>query len=169
MCAHYIHIALRDRPCHVWSLVRSSTSPTHLATTLPFTTPSVIHPFLRIRARCRLCSPVRLPTPWCLSFVVCVCHFVHSRLHCISSAAVCRPTCSVAMSSVTSPVVVRFAQLPHYREQILTAIRANPGRKSRGLSDVLLRDCGVAVHFDTLRTYIQREQLHAVDAAVPQQ
>ena len=70
---------------------------------------------------------------------------------------------------MASPSVVeaKIGDLPRYREQLLAAIRANPGKKAKLLAPIMLHDYAVSRHWKALETYIDREKLYDAATAAP--
>ena len=67
---------------------------------------------------------------------------------------------SVASSSTITDA--KIGDLPRYRNNILSAIRDNPGKSAIALATILERNHSVRVHFQALRKFIAREKLYEV-------
>ena len=94
------------------------------------------------------------------------CYVVHICLGCCYAFAPTRIAAPPVASSSTI-IEAKIGDLPRYREMILAAIRANPGRKSIALATVLEKSYAVRVHQAALRTFIDREKLYDAANAAP--
>ena len=74
---------------------------------------------------------------------------------------------ATAATPVATIVDAKIADLPRYRDNIIAAIRSNPGKKAKALVSIALSDYAVRVQWQALHTYIDREKLYDIAAAAP--
>ena len=83
----------------------------------------------------------------------------------VATGSVAASSSMAASSSepVSSIPVARIADLPLYRDAILSAIRDNPGKRAKALATLLDERYEVCkVGWDALKTYIDREKLYDI-------